>query len=370
MSAEENLRIWNALFRTDPAHVKPITGKTYQGNSPKPQYVIWRLTEQFGPVGCGFGWYVLSDDYIDGKPHQDGTEKLHECRVRFWWKADGERCEMESYGCTKALYKTKQGYWVDDEDAAKKSLTDAIVKAASWLGVAGDIFMGRWDDSKYQQELREEMRAERAAKAAQRTVEPPHDPLTGEIEMPPSAPSEGAHGASIRDAWEDGIRDSLPQDHTERDFFIAGCKSLKAQFSSYKDPKWLLAAWTKYGGFLSRLHAFDAKLFEALEAHYQECERALAEKPATPKLSRAAGEALLAGISKCDTIDLLETFMSALARGPNAYAAEHPKIVAAYKEQHAAIIEANPAEGVGQPTTPLDYFQKWRKGGVIIDGAK
>lgn len=358
VSAEANLSIWNALFRTDPAHVKPITGKTYQGNSPKPQYVIWRLTEQFGPVGCGFGWVVLSERYIDGKPHQDGTEKLHECRIRFWWKADGERCEIESYGCTRALYKAgtkggQSGYWVDDEDAAKKSLTDAIVKAASWLGVAGDIFMGRWDDSKYQQELREEMRAEKAAKAAQKAVEPPHDPLTGEIEMPPSAPSEGVHGASIRDAWEDGIRDSLPQDHTERDFFVAGCKSLKAQFSGYKDPKWLLAAWTKYGGFLSRLHAFDAKFFAALEAHYQECEKALADKAAAPKLKKADEDAINLGIAKCDTIAQLETFMAALARGPNAYAAEHPKIMEAYQGQRAAIIEANPAEA----RSPLDYFQ-------------
>lgn len=36
-----------------------------------------------------------------------------------------------------------------DEDAPKKSVTDALVKCASYLGFAGDIFSGRWDDSKY-----------------------------------------------------------------------------------------------------------------------------------------------------------------------------------------------------------------------------
>lgn len=163
--SDSNLAIWRSLEETDPRHVKEITGKTYKGNSPRPQYVIYRLTERFGPVGLGFGWEVLSDAYVDGAPHADGTEKTHECRIRFWWREGGGRCEVDSYGATKALYKAgtkggQPGYWVSDEDAAKKSLTDAITKAASWLGVAADIFMGRWDDSKYVAERREEARKE------------------------------------------------------------------------------------------------------------------------------------------------------------------------------------------------------------------
>lgn len=230
---------------------------------------------------------------------------------------------------------------VNSTSALENAETSAIGRALAALGLSGGEFASS-----------NELDAVERKKAAQKPAEPPHDPLTGEIEMPPSAPAEGSHGASIRDAWEDGIRDSLPQDHTERDFFIAGCKSLKAQFSGYKDPKWLLAAWTKYGGFLSRLHAFDATLFATLEAHYQECEKALAEKPASPKLTKAAGEAILLGISKCDLLAELEQYMAALRRGPNAYAADHPKIIAAYEEQKAAIVEANPAEA----RSPLDYF--------------
>ena len=156
-----NTAIWDALYRSDPAHVKPITGKTYRGSSPKPQWVIKRLTEQFGPVGKGFGWNVLNSVYIDSIPHPDGTEKKHEIRIRFWWRDEDGEHSVESSGGTKALYKagTKggaPGYWVDDEDAEKKSLTDAITKAASWLGVAGDIFMGQWDDHKYVAELKAE----------------------------------------------------------------------------------------------------------------------------------------------------------------------------------------------------------------------
>lgn len=183
MSDARNLDIWNRLTKTDPDHVKPITGKSYKGSSPKPHYIIKRLTEEFGPVGKGFGWRVLSAQYIDGKPHADGTEKLHECLIAFWWSAEGQRHEFEAYGGTKALYKTKgdNGYWVDDEDAAKKSLTDAITKAASQLGVAADIFMGQWDDSKYVHGLQEEK-----AKTAREEKEAKHEAnvaaLIGEIE--------------------------------------------------------------------------------------------------------------------------------------------------------------------------------------------
>lgn len=158
----DNLAIWQSLERTDPKHVKEITGKSYKGNSPRPQYVIYRLTERFGPVGLGFGWEVVSDGYVDGIPQPEGVEKVHECRIRFWWREGGERYCVDSYGATKALYKTNKGFWTSDEDAAKKSLTDAITKAASWLGVAADIFMGRWDDNKYVAELKEEARKEAA----------------------------------------------------------------------------------------------------------------------------------------------------------------------------------------------------------------
>jgi hypothetical protein len=54
-------------------------------------------------------------------------------------------------GGTMAMYKTQAGKMVYDEDAPKKSVTDAMVKALSFIGFAGDIFSGIWDDWKYQE---------------------------------------------------------------------------------------------------------------------------------------------------------------------------------------------------------------------------
>lgn len=158
-----NLDIWNK-HRTIPTdQAKPITGKEYSGTSPKPHYIIWCLTDMFGPLGKGFGWNVLADEFtLLGDTH------LHWCRIRFWWRDSDGVHECEQYGQTKAAYTTSGGKHRVDEDAPKKSLTDAVVKAASQLGVAADIFLGRWDDSKYLAELKAE---ERAAKEP-----PPFDP--------------------------------------------------------------------------------------------------------------------------------------------------------------------------------------------------
>lgn len=143
-----NLDLWNKFADIDPAFTKPITGKAYKGTSPSPHYVIRCLTEMFGPVGVGFGWEVVREDFTPM-----GEEVLHWCRIRFWHTDRANA--FDAYGQTKALMKTRNGPMLD-EDAPKKSLTDAIVKAASQVGIAANIFLGRWDDSRYVAEVARE----------------------------------------------------------------------------------------------------------------------------------------------------------------------------------------------------------------------
>ena len=52
-----------------------------------------------------------------------------------------------------------------DEDAPKKSLTDAITKAAAQVGVGANIFLGRWDDSRYVAQVNGEYRSKEPADA-------------------------------------------------------------------------------------------------------------------------------------------------------------------------------------------------------------
>lgn len=151
----DNLNIWNRFADIDPKFTKAITGRDYGGTSPNPQYVIMCLTEMFGPCGKGFGWSVLAEEF-----KEMGGTFLHWCRIRFWWKDEDGEHSVEEYGQTKAAYVTSSGKMRVDEDAPKKSLTDAIIKGASHIGVAANIFLGRWDDQKYVAEVNREFREE------------------------------------------------------------------------------------------------------------------------------------------------------------------------------------------------------------------
>lgn len=159
----DNLSLWDRFADIDPAFTKPITGKAYKGTSPNPQYVIRCLTEIFGPVGKGFGWEVLQESFTPL-----GDEILHWCRIRFW--IEDRANTFESYGQTKALMKTRNGMMAD-EDAPKKSLTDAIVKAASHVGIAANIFLGRWDDQRHVQEVAAEFREKTSSAEQKRGLE-------------------------------------------------------------------------------------------------------------------------------------------------------------------------------------------------------
>ena len=140
----DNMELWRSVCVTDPRAVKPITGKQYKGNSPKPYWVIQRATEVFGPCGLGWGVQILSERF-----ERFGDEALHIAHVKVWYLKDGKRCEIEQMGQTRAAYISTAGKHIVDEDAPKKSATDGMVKCLSMLGFAGDIFSGQWDDSKY-----------------------------------------------------------------------------------------------------------------------------------------------------------------------------------------------------------------------------
>lgn len=163
MSDNTKMDLWKRVCETDPKHVKPITGKQYKGNSPKPYYIVQRLTEEFGP--CGTGWGLdIQKEYMHLMPDNETT--LHVAIIDFWYKRpDGEHGSIQQVGQTKASYKTNSGSWMIDEDAPKKSVTDALVKCASYLGFAGDIFMGMWDDSKYVEEINSKFREEEQREA-------------------------------------------------------------------------------------------------------------------------------------------------------------------------------------------------------------
>jgi hypothetical protein len=162
-----NLKEWDSWSQTDSNYTKPITGKQYKGTSVNPTYIVKKITDTLGPIGVTWGWEVEFDRIRKGEPHQVVIEQhqnadsksvkyaiiretYHEVCIKLWrYDAKGEKSYFSSYGGTVMLRKTNAGKWSMDEDAAKKSLTDAFTKAASFMGVSADIFMGETDNSKF-----------------------------------------------------------------------------------------------------------------------------------------------------------------------------------------------------------------------------
>jgi len=193
-----NLDLWNAHADIDPKFTKAIVGKAYRGTSPNPQYVIRCLTEMFGPVGIGFGWRVVAEEFAPL-----GPEVLHWCRIEFWHTDRGNT--FDSYGQTKAVYPSKDGKIIVDEDAPKKSLTDAIIKAASQIGIAANIFLGRWDDQKYVAEVAAEFRDEEKKKPETRDPKAIADGIIGvfaKVETIDDLNAISADGTKAAQAWD------------------------------------------------------------------------------------------------------------------------------------------------------------------------
>lgn len=166
----DNLSIWKQVQRTDPRFTKTLEGAGFQGTSINSNYMFMRATEIFGPVGEGWGYEVVEEKFLDGKPltepvlennkqvalrylrDADGSlfcEQNHSIKIQFWYRSkDGKCCYFESYGATPYRYQTQYGIKVDSE-VIKKSLTDAIKKALSMLGFSSDVFMGMHDNPEY-----------------------------------------------------------------------------------------------------------------------------------------------------------------------------------------------------------------------------
>lgn len=141
----DNMEIWNAVCETDPAHTKRVNQRG-GFTAIDAHYQIMNATEQFGPIGTGWGYTVERMERMD---------QFVVVHVTLW---HGDRSNVFGpvLGCSEMFGKRP------DSDAPKKATTDAITKGLSQLGFNADVFLGKFDDNKYVQErAAEEHRAKK-----------------------------------------------------------------------------------------------------------------------------------------------------------------------------------------------------------------
>lgn len=194
----ENLELWKKLAKSDPDQVKPFKRfGGFSGHSIDPVYVLHKMTSIFGP--CGHGWKISKPDFTTVTSN-DGLVSVH-CTVMVSVKLPGEEEFGEpipGVGGDHVIATRKSGKFVDDE-AFKKAYTDAIGNALKMLGMAADIRLGKFDDQKYVDHLRDEKNeARQTAKANGNGDSKPKNggyqknfvkPVNGQPESDKSAPN-------------------------------------------------------------------------------------------------------------------------------------------------------------------------------------
>lgn len=141
----DNLRIWNAVSKTNPAYTKKVNQRG-GFTAISAHYQIMAATEQFGPLGEGWGYDTTHPIEMAGLVTV-GVTLWHGSRDNKFGPVWGGAELLDSRGKV-------------DSDATKKAGTDGLTKALSQLGFNADVFLGRFDDNKYVAEMTREFAAQ------------------------------------------------------------------------------------------------------------------------------------------------------------------------------------------------------------------
>lgn len=273
----DNLTIWSKVEKTDPAFTKNFNrGGGFKGTATNPTYLAKRATEIFGPCGIGWGVTVERETYTEGAPISDGVrEIIHTVYVCLWYDLDGKRGEIRHFGSTTFVGKNKYGAFTDEE-AAKKSLTDATTKCLSLLGFAADIHSGRYDDHKYVNDLRQEF-----------------------------------SDKPVRDDWYDPENDGIigvrgvnpPHEATADERARAYAEGIIRQFQEVKTIRGLPGAWERNQRVIDVLERKWPDLHADVFAAYEARQGALQAEP-----KKSPAEAAIELLDACDDPEQLDTY--------------------------------------------------------------
>ena len=142
---KENLELWRKVEKTNPKYTKQANVGGNKITSIAPQYQIMNVTEQFGSYGKTWGFKNIELDYTLVPEFN-----LIVFKAIFFYP-DGEFPTINSIKMFIDNAKLKI-----DDNFAKKLETDTLTKAISKLGFNADIFMGKFDDTRYLAEITKE----------------------------------------------------------------------------------------------------------------------------------------------------------------------------------------------------------------------
>ena len=146
---EKAIDIYESLARPPKDALREIQAGKLKGKTDiNPQWRYKAMTEAFGLVGIGWKYEIRKLWTEQGA----GAEKLAFAQVAVYIK-DGDTWSdpIEGIGGSR-LVQLEKGAAVSNDEGYKMAVTDAFSTALKMLGVAADIYSGRWDGTKYNNE--------------------------------------------------------------------------------------------------------------------------------------------------------------------------------------------------------------------------
>jgi hypothetical protein len=162
---KNNLELWNKVEKTNPKYTKKAKVGGNEITSISPQYQIMNATEQFGSYGETWGFRHIEFDYsitntpitlhiVDWNTKVEQEIKSILGLVGFKATFFFPNGEFEITNSIKIFTDNKHSKI--DDNFAKKLETDALTKALSKIGFNADIFLGKFDDVRYVEEMKKE----------------------------------------------------------------------------------------------------------------------------------------------------------------------------------------------------------------------
>lgn len=135
-----NMDIWNRVATTDPKFTKNANNGRFDFTAIDPMYQTQEATKIWGPYGAEWGLRNLRFEM-----HHLGEQACVILEAEFFYPLDGK---------TVAFPIIVDDKFRPGQDTFKKLSTNARSKALSYLGFSADIFMGKFDDSAYVNDLK------------------------------------------------------------------------------------------------------------------------------------------------------------------------------------------------------------------------
>lgn len=145
---ENAISIYESLARPPKDALREIQAGKLKGKTDiNPQWRYKAMTEKFGLVGIGWKYEIQKLWTVQGAK----DEKLAFAQVAVLVK-DGDVWSEPIVGIGGSkLVAIEKGTPVSNDEGYKMAVTDAFSTALKMLGVAADIYAGRWDGSKYRE---------------------------------------------------------------------------------------------------------------------------------------------------------------------------------------------------------------------------